>query len=117
MTSRFPRLDADLMSDRLAPPSGQLRLLIDTDAANEIDDQFGLAWALRSPKKLRIEALTAEPYSFAHLLPELRAAEAAMVAGKEYAERLVPGLGSRRYSRSKFSSESPRPRRLSKSLT
>jgi inosine-uridine nucleoside N-ribohydrolase len=80
------------MSDRLAPPRERLRLLIDTDAANEIDDQFALAWALRSPKKLRIEAVTAEPYSFAHHLPELRAAEAAIVAGSEYTEHLVGGL-------------------------
>lgn len=80
------------MSDRLAPPRERLRLLIDTDAANEIDDQFALAWALRSPNKLEIEAVTAEPFSFAHHLPELRATEAAMAAGKDHAEHLVGGL-------------------------
>jgi inosine-uridine nucleoside N-ribohydrolase len=92
MAPGFPRLDADLMSERLAPPRERLRLLIDTDAANEIDDQFALAWALRSPNKLQVEAVTAEPYSFAHHLPELRAAEAAIEANKDYAEHLVGGF-------------------------
>jgi len=36
-------------AQRLAPPNaecGRPRVVIDTDAANEIDDQFALAWAL-----------------------------------------------------------------------
>jgi purine nucleosidase len=41
-------------------------VVIDTDAANEIDDQFALAWALLSRDALRIEALHAAPFSFAH---------------------------------------------------
>lgn len=36
----WPGLDHDLMRARLVPLSGRVRLLIDTDAANEIDDQF-----------------------------------------------------------------------------
>lgn len=57
---------------RLAEPQGPVRVVIDTDAANEIDDQFALAWALLSPEQLRLEAVYAEPFSFAHrrhLLP------------------------------------------------
>jgi len=41
-----------------------MRVVIDTDAANEIDDQFALAWALLSQNQLRIEGMYAEPYSF-----------------------------------------------------
>ena len=52
-------------------PKGRLRLVIDTDAANEIDDQFALAHALLSPGRLTIEAVTAAPFSFAHLKPDL----------------------------------------------
>ena len=51
---------------RLAEPSGLVRAVIDTDAANEIDDQFALAWALLSPDKLQVEAVYAAPFSFAH---------------------------------------------------
>ena len=30
---------------RLQIPTGRLRLVIDTDAKNEVDDQFAIAWA------------------------------------------------------------------------
>ena len=72
----FPKLDASFMRTRLAPPEGPVRLLIDTDAANEIDDQFAIAWALLSQDRLRIEAVTAAPFSFAHHRKGLLAAEA-----------------------------------------
>jgi inosine-uridine nucleoside N-ribohydrolase len=51
---------------RLASPAGPVRLVIDTDAANEIDDPFAIAWALLRPDRLRVEGLYATPYSFAH---------------------------------------------------
>lgn len=38
---------------RLAEPRWPVRLVIDTDAANEIDDQFALAWALLSPVRMQ----------------------------------------------------------------
>lgn len=63
---RFPTLDASDRTRFLAPPTGPVRVLIDTDAANEIDDQFALSWALLSPERLNLEAIIAEPYSFAH---------------------------------------------------
>ncbi|MBA3876635.1 MAG: hypothetical protein C0498_06820 [Anaerolinea sp.] len=55
----------------LREPSGRVRVVIDTDAANEIDDQFALAWALLSPERISVEAIVAEPFSFAHLRPAL----------------------------------------------
>ena len=51
---------------RLRPPGPRPRVVIDTDAANEIDDQFALAWALLSPAQLDVEAIYAAPFSFAH---------------------------------------------------
>ena len=42
------------------------RIVIDTDTANEVDDQFALAWALLSPAELEVEAVYAVPFSFAH---------------------------------------------------
>jgi hypothetical protein len=41
------------------PPPGPLRVVIDGDFANEIDDQYALALALGSPERLRIEGLVA----------------------------------------------------------
>lgn len=70
--SRAQRQPDDWYRARLAEPQGPVRIVIDTDAANEIDDQFALAWALLSPDKLQTEAVYAAPFSFAHrrlLLP------------------------------------------------
>lgn len=69
---RFPRHADDWYRVRLAPPRGRRpRVVIDTDAANEIDDQFALAWALLSPLQLNVEAVYAAPFSFAHRRAEL----------------------------------------------
>lgn len=66
----MPYIDAPIDDSRrqrqLAPPTSRPRVVIDTDAANEIDDQFALAWALLSPQQMALEAVYAAPYSFAH---------------------------------------------------
>jgi len=41
------------------PPPGTLRLIIDTDAGNEMDDQYALALALGSPQRFHIEGIVA----------------------------------------------------------
>ncbi|HYZ87175.1 MAG TPA: nucleoside hydrolase [Bryobacteraceae bacterium] len=41
------------------PPTGQVRMIIDTDTANEIDDQYAIALALGFPEKIRIEGFVA----------------------------------------------------------
>lgn len=64
---------------RLAPPprGARLRVIIDADAANEIDDQFALAWALLAPERLDVLAVYAAPFSFEHRrLEMIRAREA-----------------------------------------
>ena len=82
------------MRARLAPPEGPVRLLIDTDAANEIDDQFAIAWALMSQDRLAVEAVTAAPFSFAFHREGLLAAEArldALARGAAVDVQLVGG--------------------------
>ena len=37
-------------------------MVLDTDTANEIDDQFAIAWALASPERLNVEAIYAAPF-------------------------------------------------------
>ena len=91
--AKFRHLDPALMKERLAPPSGEpVRLLIDTDTANEIDDQYAVAWALLSPEHMTVEAVTAEPYSFAHHRAELLKAEAAIEAGERHQDHQVGGF-------------------------
>lgn len=47
-------------------PDSPRRVVIDTDAANEIDDQFAIAWALMSPDALSIEGIHAAPFCHGH---------------------------------------------------
>ena len=48
---------------RMNAPLGPMRLVIDTDAKNEVDDQFAIAWAAASPERFHLEALYAVPFS------------------------------------------------------
>jgi purine nucleosidase len=59
-------LSADFYARRLQAPSGIVNMVLDTDAANEIDDQFAIAWALRRTDRLKIHGVYATPFSFAH---------------------------------------------------
>jgi inosine-uridine nucleoside N-ribohydrolase len=61
-------------AERLAPPRGRPRVWIDTDAANEIDDSFALAWALLRADALDIVGVAAAPFSFEHRRQEMQRA-------------------------------------------
>lgn len=58
----FPFLSEHTRISRLEPPTGKLRMVLDTDTYNEIDDQFALTYALLSPDKLNVEAIYAAPF-------------------------------------------------------
>ena len=90
--TQFPALDEALMKERLAAPTGKVRVLIDTDTANEIDDQYAIAWALLSPDSITVEAVTAEPYSFAHHRKELQSIEKALDQNEVADEYMVGGF-------------------------
>lgn len=59
----FPILSKELFVQRLQPPKGPIRMVLDTDTYNEIDDQFALVYALRSPEKLTVKAIYAAPFT------------------------------------------------------
>lgn len=46
----------------LAPPTGPVSLVLDTDTFNEIDDQFALAYALLAADRLDLRAVYAAPF-------------------------------------------------------
>jgi inosine-uridine nucleoside N-ribohydrolase len=46
----------------LEPPRGRVRVVLDTDTDNEIDDQWALAYALLSTDRIEVEAIYAAPY-------------------------------------------------------
>ncbi len=46
----------------LASPQGTVRVVMDTDTYNEIDDQFAIVQMLLSPERLKVEAIYAAPF-------------------------------------------------------
>ena len=80
MNSSLDRRPDAWYARRLAPPRSRPRVVIDTDAANEIDDAFALAWALLSPDRLDLLAVYAAPFSFEHRRQEMRRALQARAA-------------------------------------
>ncbi|MEM8857577.1 MAG: nucleoside hydrolase [Chloroflexota bacterium] len=55
-------LPTEKLLQRLKHPTGIIRMVLDTDTFNEIDDQFAVVHALLSPEKLAVEALYAAPF-------------------------------------------------------
>ncbi len=43
-------------------PEGKVDVVLDTDAFNEIDDQYAISWLLRSSDKINLKALYAAPF-------------------------------------------------------
>lgn len=50
------------LESRLQLPPGRVDAVLDTDTYNEIDDQFAVAYALRSSDRIKLEAVYAAPY-------------------------------------------------------
>ncbi len=65
----FPKLSEETRLVRLMPPEGKVRFVLDTDAFNEIDDQFAIVYALLSQEKLDVEAIYAAPFAPTPLAP------------------------------------------------
>jgi purine nucleosidase len=59
---QMPVISDALRLERLQPPTGKVRMVLDTDTYNEVDDQFALVYALLSPERLAVEAIYAAPY-------------------------------------------------------
>ena len=58
----FPKLTDEFIKNRLIMPVGKVPCVIDTDTYNEVDDQFAVSWAMRSPERLDVKAVYAAPY-------------------------------------------------------
>ena len=59
----FPKLDETFRINQLQPPSEKkIRMVLDTDTYNEVDDQFALAYAYLSTEKIQLEAVYAAPF-------------------------------------------------------
>lgn len=49
-------------TSRLLPGEGRIRVVLDTDTYNEVDDQFAVVHALLSPQRISLEAIHAAPF-------------------------------------------------------
>jgi inosine-uridine nucleoside N-ribohydrolase len=58
----FPTLTEAARLARLEHPGRKIRMVLDTDTYNEIDDQFAVVYALLSPQQLDVEAIYAAPF-------------------------------------------------------
>ncbi len=58
----FPNLSESRRIEMLHPPEGRVRMILDTDTYNEIDDQFAVVHAILSPEQLNLEAIYAAPF-------------------------------------------------------
>lgn len=59
---KYPQLSNADRVNRLEPLIGSIRMVLDTDTYNEVDDQFALVYALGSPERLSVEAVYAAPF-------------------------------------------------------
>ena len=80
---------------KLIVPAGKIRLVIDTDAKNEVDDQFAIAWALTSPERFDVEAVYAAPFSTAFSDRDDEPEELREKAGKLVGSADTPADGMR----------------------
>lgn len=58
----FPNIDETFRLRQLKEATGKVRMVLDTDTYNEIDDQFALAYAFLSKEKIQLEAIYAAPF-------------------------------------------------------
>lgn len=57
------QIDHKKIANALQYPTEEIvDVIIDTDAYNEVDDQFAIAWALRSTERINVEAVYAAPF-------------------------------------------------------
>lgn len=80
--------EENFLWQRRIPLPRKLRLVIDSDAKNEVDDQFAISWALRSPERFQVEAVYAVPFShtaYRHNLGQ-----------KDYQDGEIPGEGMKK---------------------
>lgn len=59
---QFPKLDETFRLNQLKAPAGKVRMILDTDTYNEVDDQFALAYAFLSKERIELEAVYAAPF-------------------------------------------------------
>ena len=55
-------MDRNQLIKNLSVPTGVVDAVIDTDTYNEVDDQFALAYLIKSTEKINLKAIYATPF-------------------------------------------------------
>ena len=55
-------IDHEKIAEALQFPEGVIDVVLDTDAYNEVDDQFAISWALTSKERMNVQAVYAAPF-------------------------------------------------------
>jgi len=103
--------EAGRLVPRIPPAGEQIRVIIDTDAKNEIDDLWAIALAILSPERFAIEGFVGANFDNAHGGPgsvEASVAEVELVlekAGMAGRWPVLPGSDPMRYQREPSKSE------------
>lgn len=85
-------IDCEKLVNALRFPDGVVDVVIDTDAYNEVDDQFAIAWALHSPERLHVEAVYAAPFCSKALLKLMPMPEEMLAKSPHYAGTPAEGM-------------------------
>ncbi len=83
---------------RLRRPAGKIDVVLDTDAYNEIDDQYALSYLVRSGEKLNLKAVYAAPF----FNGKSSGPEDGMEKSYDEILRLLPLLGREDYKKVTF---------------
>jgi purine nucleosidase len=59
---KFPIITDATRLQKLTPRAGKIRMILDTDTYNEIDDQFAVVYSLLSSERLIVDAIYAAPF-------------------------------------------------------
>lgn len=62
MDEKQTHLSQEALLQRLAHPAGKIKVILDTDTYNEIDDQFALTYMMLSQDKFDVQAIYAAPF-------------------------------------------------------
>ena len=85
-------IDHDRIAGALRFPGGVADVVIDTDAYNEVDDQFAIAWALKSSERLHVKAVYAAPFCSKALLKLMPMPEEMLSKSPHYAGTPAEGM-------------------------
>ena len=61
--AQWPNLPEEKRISMLQIPEGPIDMVLDTDAATEVDDPFAISYCLLSPERFRIKAIYAAPFA------------------------------------------------------